>query len=114
MSGWNIENIIDVCLLPPYGFLLFLNTYNLWEYHIRREYVLLFMSSSCITPSIAQLMAVEILGFVLKLTSVGSPIVPYSVQWGLAISNLGFYPLLMACVVCLEKWYISAIPQING
>lgn len=52
MSAWTIGNIINICLLPAYGFLLFLNTYNLWGYHIRREYVLLFMSTSCISPPI--------------------------------------------------------------
>jgi hypothetical protein len=58
-------------------------------------------------------MAVEILGLVLKLTSLANSLVPFSVQWGLAISNLAFYPLLLACTVVLEKWYSPAAPQTN-
>jgi hypothetical protein len=108
MSPWSTENIIDICLLPAYGFLLFVNTYNLWVNRVRREYVLLFMSSSCISPDLThpiELMAVEILGLTLKLSSVENSLVPFSVQWGLAISNLAFYPLMLACTVALEKWY---------
>ena len=111
MSIWANENIIDVSFLPVYVFLLLLNMYNLWEFHWRREYVLLLISSGCITPKFP-LIAVEILGIVLRLTSLGNAIVPYSVQWGISISNLAFYPLLLACVVCLEKWYDISVSRL--
>ena len=48
----------------------------------------------------------------LQLTSLRNAIVPYSVQWGIAISNLAFYPLLLACVVCVEKWYDISVVEL--
>jgi len=53
MSIWTNEDIIDVSFLPVYVFLLLLNMYNLWEFHWRREYVLLLISSGCITPRVS-------------------------------------------------------------
>ena len=45
MSIWTSEDIIDISFLPAYVLLLFVIMYNLWAFHLRREYVLLLICS---------------------------------------------------------------------
>ena len=111
-SIWTAASIIDLVFIPLYFIVMIVNIINIRHHGFRRDagYILLIVVCLCILLCNSMLIQVKIVGGILGVVYLTGATDDYTCYiWAGNLLLLGFYPLLMATLSFIRKWYLLKV-----